>query len=619
MNQQTINSYFGTVQSHPDAAGSSSRYTYAHSIKKARRDDGEYYHPSVHFGSISKTDVASSSSSTPTPTTVDGAESNSLLITQPFTPNEATAAPQAAMESALAVHEEIQSIILNPVLKPVIIFDENLGPKDSKYWVDEHGRLNIISPPFSSFGRKKPATIASPAKKGSKCPGFPITVDKIYIKLDCIFDQLERTVLNSYWNKQQWTRCLGCEIVRNNIAINPVVSAKRGTGVCAREMCPNDVVVGKNLCSLHQKELDDKNSLALALDKKNRPLIEALNSEFASVDVDDDDYPNKLDDYRSKLAGLLKGTKNLVSYARIDGLIKSTASNLSYRSGRILSSVQAKDFVLRVIHHGPIAGTDAFTSLTNKERENLLDLLETADIRCYWTNVKLGFSSFAGFHQFSPDRFGLQSLSYFEEGQSTAAVCLWSQRLFNDMNPNQRKNFIHLLISQYNPARANIFITNYDNNVDNGVVFGDDARKYWENKWESQSKEARESLKNTPSMMARRGGLYKVLDDIRDWGKDEKIEDSRLKGDICWVTGIARVDLMEFGGLADDRQHHYSAPDTYPTSARLNDAREADPAFHTRSSLAVLAAKHEISELQVIIKMQRQMVEALIGHWRGRV
>ncbi|KAJ3143189.1 hypothetical protein HK100_003867 [Physocladia obscura] len=122
---------------------------------------------------------------------------------------------------------------------------------------------------------------------------------------------------------------------------------------------------------------------ALALDKKNRPLIEALNSEFASVDVDDDDYANKLDDYRSKLAGLLKGTRNLVSYARIDGLIKSTASNLSYRSGRILSSVEAKDFILRVIHRGPITGTDAYAPLTSEERENLSDLLDTVDIRCY--------------------------------------------------------------------------------------------------------------------------------------------------------------------------------------------------------------------------------------------
>ncbi|KAI8845988.1 hypothetical protein BJ741DRAFT_586294 [Chytriomyces cf. hyalinus JEL632] len=441
----------------------------------------------------------------------------------------------------------------------------------------------------------------------------------------------------------------------SNVDNNAKVSAKRGTGVCARGMCPDDVVEGKNLCALHQKELDDRNQdkmaehqkikaraaevddegerkkimlessvyannqLALALDKKNRPLVEALNSEFAAVHIDDDDYADKLDEYLSKLAGFLKGTKNLVTYAKIDGLIKSTASNLSYRSGRILSPIAAKDFILRVIHKGPIAGTDAVTSLTAEERQTLSGLLETAEFCCYWTNAKLVFSSFAGFNQFSPDRIGLQSLSYFDDGQQSAAVCLWAQRLMNNMNPDKRERFIRLLIAKYNPTRADIFIANYVNGVDNGVVFGDDARKYWENKWESQSKEAREAFANTPSKR-KKDGTWKVLEDIRDWGKDEKVEDSQLKGDIDWVTGIDRADLMEFGGLADDRksrQHSYSAPDTYPTSTRLNDAREADPAFHTRSSLAALAAKHEISELQVIIKMQRQMVEALIGHWRG--
>ncbi|KAJ3143188.1 hypothetical protein HK100_003866 [Physocladia obscura] len=189
------------------------------------------------------------------------------------------------------------------------------------------------------------------------------------------------------------------------------------------------------------------------------------------------------------------------------------------------------------------------------------------------------------------------------------------------MSPDKRNRFIRLLIAKYNPTRVDIFFANYVNGVDNGVVFGDDARKYCEEKWESQSKEAREAFANTPSKR-KKDGTWKVYEDIRDWKKEEKVEDSRLKGDICWVTGIARVDLMEIGGLADDRksrQHRYSAPDTYPTSTRLNDAREADPAFHARSRLGTLAAKHEMSELQVIIKMQREMVEGLIGHWRGRI
>ncbi|KAJ3015308.1 UNVERIFIED_CONTAM: hypothetical protein HDU68_012797 [Siphonaria sp. JEL0065] len=234
-------------------------------------------------------------------------------------------------------------------------------------------------------------------------------------------------------------------------------------------------------------------------------------------------------------------------------------------------------------------------SLTAEERQTLSGLLETAEFCCYWTNVKLVFSSFAGFNQFSPDRIGLQSLSYFDDGQQTAAVCLWAQRLMN-MNPDKRERFIRLLISKYNPARADIFIANYNN----GVTMG----------WCLDMNHANIGR---ISGILRKDGTWKVCEDIRHWGKDEKIEDSRLKGDIDWVTGIDHADLMEFRGLVDDG--YASTGHTYPTSTRLNDAREASPAFHTQSSLAALAAKHEMSELEVIIKMQRQMVEALIAHW----
>jgi hypothetical protein len=123
----------------------------------------------------------------------------------------------------------------------------------------------------------------------------------------------------------------------------------------------------------------------------------------------------------------------------------------------------------------------------------------------------------------------------------------------NDMNPNKRKSFISLLIANYNPKRADLFISNYEKGVDNAVVFTSESKKYWEKKWVSQSKEAREAFKNTPSMLAQRGGVWKPLEDIRDWNREAKVEDSRLKGDICWVTGISRLDLLDFGGLSDDR------------------------------------------------------------------
>jgi hypothetical protein len=40
--------------------------------------------------------------------------------------------------------------------------------------------------------------------------------------------------------------------------------------------------------------------------------MEALNTEFANVTLEDDDYSEKLSEYNAKLAGLLRGTKNLI-------------------------------------------------------------------------------------------------------------------------------------------------------------------------------------------------------------------------------------------------------------------------------------------------------------------
>jgi hypothetical protein len=101
----------------------------------------------------------------------------------------------------------------------------------------------------------------------------------------------------------------------------------------------------------------------------------------------------------------------------------------------------------------------------------------------------------------------------------------------NDMSPSKRNSFISLLVAKYNSGRADFFINNYENGIDNTLVFTSEAKKYWEKKWESQSKEAREAFANTTSKR-KKDGTWKVLEDIRDWEKHQKVEDSRLKGDI---------------------------------------------------------------------------------------
>ncbi|KAJ3018898.1 UNVERIFIED_CONTAM: hypothetical protein HDU68_010928, partial [Siphonaria sp. JEL0065] len=166
------------------------------------------------------------------------------------------------------------------------------------------------------------------------------------------------------------------------------------------------------------------------------------------------------------------------------------------------------------------------------------------------------------------------------------------------MSSDKRKGFIRLLIAKYNPTRADIFMRMvWTMGLCLDTLQKSTGRTNGSHKARSQESSA---------YLKRTSGVRKVYEDIRDWERMKKLRTA----DIDWVTGIDYANLMEYGG-----QHCYNGPDRYPTSTRLNDAREASPAFHTRASLAAVAAKHEMSELQVIIKRQREMVEALIGHW----
>ncbi|KAJ3152769.1 hypothetical protein HDU89_000971 [Geranomyces variabilis] len=80
--------------------------------------------------------------------------------------------------------------------------------------------------------------------------------------------------------------------------------------------------------------------------------------------------------------------------------------------------------------------------------------------------------------------------------------------------------------------------------------------------------------------------LVGVLEDIRDWDKLQMVEDMRRKGNLCWVTGIRRVDVLNagfpiYGSLKIQRESRYNASDAYPTLHWLNYAKEAHPAYFT--------------------------------------
>jgi hypothetical protein len=89
------------------------------------------------------------------------------------------------------------------------------------------GEIVITCAPFSKYSRK-PSDVPPPIKPGSKCPGFLLTLNaNEKLKICCLFTQSTRNEENSYWNKKQWLKCNGCQIVYANLVQNPTVSMKR--------------------------------------------------------------------------------------------------------------------------------------------------------------------------------------------------------------------------------------------------------------------------------------------------------------------------------------------------------------------------------------------------------
>ncbi|KAJ3085930.1 hypothetical protein HK100_008884, partial [Physocladia obscura] len=224
-------------------------------------------------------------------------EPTSLLITPPFTPNEATAAPQVAMKRRIDKVEEetYRDVTLKPDLKPKILFDSEISPKECSYIIDNDGTLIITCAPFEKYSRKA-SDVAAPQKVGTKCPGFIFTLNDVKVKVCCLFHQQSRTMLNSYWNKSQWLKCLGCQVVYANVMQNPKASAKRGTGICASGACQVAVVDGKNLCSVHQNEQDTRNALGSEKDKKVKELLFELQGRKDGMSTEEYEAKNRSTD-----------------------------------------------------------------------------------------------------------------------------------------------------------------------------------------------------------------------------------------------------------------------------------------------------------------------------------
>ncbi|KAJ3405367.1 hypothetical protein HDV05_006626 [Chytridiales sp. JEL 0842] len=130
-----------------------------------------------------------------------------------------------------------QTVEIGPFLdreqSPKIVFEAALDPKDCSYDLIG-GQIVVTCAPFSKYSRKS-SDVPPPIKPGSKCPGFILTLNgKEKLKIYCPFKQLKRNSENSYWNKQQWLKCLGCQNLSWNLTQNPNARVREQTFVSSQ-------------------------------------------------------------------------------------------------------------------------------------------------------------------------------------------------------------------------------------------------------------------------------------------------------------------------------------------------------------------------------------------------
>ena len=210
------------------------------------------------------------------------------------------------------------------------------------------------------------------------------------------------------------------------------------------------------------------------------------------------------------------------------GFLKLQAGNLSVRTNRRIPANITYYLILRIIDLGSVSGLDCLHVMAQEDIDRIQDSVDKVPCCCYWTNLVLLFTSSAGFlhslqtvlaHKiYRTMKKGklLFALHYGHRGIRYSALLYLNLnviylRLFNDMSPEKRHRFLRLLIAKYNPQHADMFMNNYENGVDNGIVFSSKDRKYWSDKWTSHRKEARERFRNTPSELAKRGYAWKTI------------------------------------------------------------------------------------------------------------
>ncbi|KAJ3130891.1 hypothetical protein HK100_007260 [Physocladia obscura] len=323
----------------------------------------------------------------------------------------------------------------------------------------------------------------------------------------------------------------------------------------------------------------------------------AIQEQINELDSSDDE--DLIEELKGSIDGLLKGASRNIQ-ARdcessfVSAQIYNLGSAMSQRDGVTQTRDECIDLIISVALDGRVV--DGLCETRNEEeRAAAYEHLENGDgASCSHCGVKVVWKA-------GQDRQG--TVDRLADGGYFSA-------------------FVTMLISKINFKRADQALELYlraatdDEAKLHGIKRSASQVDYWTKKFENQSKEKREKFKNMSSMMKKRGGKYKTLADIRDYKVEGFLEFCRVMDNCCVVTGIddepRSVDCFT-------RMSHYTLSTIVLLLTRLNDAKEAFPAFLSDDTLAEYIKANKIeSAITAIVKVLRRALTRFIAFQQAK-
>ncbi|KAJ3294056.1 hypothetical protein HK104_003969 [Borealophlyctis nickersoniae] len=321
---------------------------------------------------------------------------------------------------------------------------------------------------------------------------------------------------------------------------------------------------------------------------------------------------------RTTLEMMSKGTANSKVRCKLGSpRLPCKASTGPSLEGSVFHPVQAYDFALRILVDGWASGSVAKVLMANEERAEYVARLTdfSESFRCHWVGEKLKLRKGAGFYQIgqsSTKRENHYRTLILGKSRPTGLTALQYQRLFGNMNLEDRNRLIANLVVEYNPLLADTALALHlrkiplqvarDAGISNILHNGNWARQFINQKY---------------------GPIRTKGVNIPEWSEEEMLLYLRETGCMRLVSGLSFKDHTGSIDRITDRDGRYRVSDTLPMLMRLNYGKAPGTnIFRDDERLQKYIKDHGLDHLhlkEAVVKIMREPLEKFINYQRQKL